>query len=169
MRLSRTERWILSNQFRILEALYPEEAKNLAEQRIALERGYELHYDWLCEYIWDDDAVLTSEECREILDILTMFSSLQRGYEALADRNSIEERRIRFRGFDGNSETAQMAYAEYYCGQDGGRYQDLNLGGDFNSHMPMLDIYRRMLAAWRASECTHDLTADDICRILTAC
>jgi hypothetical protein len=39
MQLSGVERWILSNQLRILEALYPDDAGSLAEQRTSLERG----------------------------------------------------------------------------------------------------------------------------------
>ena len=39
------ERWMVSNQLRILEALYPEEAESLAVQREANERDYEYVYD----------------------------------------------------------------------------------------------------------------------------
>ena len=45
-KLSRLDRLFLSNQLRILEALYPEEANDLARRREALECGYEMLYDW---------------------------------------------------------------------------------------------------------------------------
>ncbi len=52
MKLTRTERWILSNQYRILEALYPDERGSLEKARIALESGYELEYDGMSQRIY---------------------------------------------------------------------------------------------------------------------
>ena len=54
VKLTRVERYILSNQFRILEALYPDEASHFATTREALEHGYEILYDWDMEHIYDD-------------------------------------------------------------------------------------------------------------------
>lgn len=67
MKLSRTERWMLSNQYRILEALYPADAGSYARHREALESGYELHYDWMIGSIYDDKDTLSSEDCREVM------------------------------------------------------------------------------------------------------
>jgi hypothetical protein len=39
MKLTRTERWILANQYRILEVLYPKEADSLSYAREAFEHG----------------------------------------------------------------------------------------------------------------------------------
>ncbi len=167
MQLSRVERWMLSNQLRILEALYPDEAKSLAEQRVSLERGYELHHQWHCDHIYPDDQVMTAEQCREVLDILTMFSAIKHSYKKLTKKPDIEKRKMAFRGFDGNSETQEMAYAEYFCETDGGKYKDLQIK-DFNAHMPMLDTYRSMLEAWKSSTQKNSLTADDISRILAS-
>jgi hypothetical protein len=55
MKLTRTERWILVNQYRILEALYPDEAKWFAENREALSSGYELHYRGMIDFIYDEE------------------------------------------------------------------------------------------------------------------
>jgi uncharacterized protein YfbU (UPF0304 family) len=41
LKLSLTERIVLANQLRILEAVDPDEAKSYQHQRDALERGYE--------------------------------------------------------------------------------------------------------------------------------
>jgi len=163
MRLNRTERWILANQHRILEKLYPDEADSLSEMREALEKGYELHYP--PDYIYKD--IVTEDECREVLDILEMFSVLKRDYEALSkeDRDGIDEWRVKFAGFDGNYETKQMAYARYFCGLDDGRYQELDRGDDFNSHMPTLDRYRAMVGEWKGSANKYELTKEDIIRI----
>src|SRR3954468_5735854 len=122
LKLTRTERWILANQYRILEALYPDEAKRLAEYREAIEHGYELHYDWIAHSIYDKGDALSAEECKEVIQILDMHRALKRSYEALTDKSGIKEYGVKFAGFDGNNETAQMAYARYFCEQDGGKF-----------------------------------------------
>ena len=40
-KLTTLDRLVLSNQYRILEALYPDEAETLAIKREAIENGYE--------------------------------------------------------------------------------------------------------------------------------
>jgi uncharacterized protein len=169
MKLSRAERLILSNQYRILQALYPKEKESLAAARAAVERGYEAHYDSVAGHVCDDKDALGEEQCREVVDILEMFDSLKRSYAQLADRSRIEERRTKFRGFDGSDqlEAACAAYARFYCGLDGGRYQDLDRGDDFHSPMPLLGTYRKMLGAWRASKDQSNLTREDIVRMTT--
>ena len=111
MQLSRVERWILSNQLRILEALYPDDAGSLAEQRTSLERGYELEYDWQCEHISNDDAVMSVEQCTEVVDVLEMFSAMKDSYGKLKKKPAIEKWKLKFTGFDGNNERKEMAYA----------------------------------------------------------
>lgn len=168
MELSRTERWMLANQYRILEALYPDEADAFAEAREALESGYELHYRWLAERIYDAPDTMTAEECTEVVDILDMHRALKRSYEALSDKSGIEEYAIQFHGFDGNNETKQLAYARFFCNLDGGRFTELDRGDDFNSHMPSLDTYRRMLAEWKRLDKSHELSRDQIVKITEA-
>jgi len=163
VKLSKTERWILANQHRILEALYPQEAPFFAETREALESGYELHYD--PDYI--DNDTLSEEECREVLEILDMHRALHFSYAALGDKSGLELERVRFLGFDGNEETKYMAYCRYFCRHDGGRFPELDRRDDFNSHFPMLDRYRRMLDQWRNLDKSHELTKADILKIVS--
>jgi uncharacterized protein YfbU (UPF0304 family) len=168
MNLTTTERWILSNQLRILEALYPDEARFLHQDREAIERGYELHYDMAAQHIYIDKQTMTSAECEEVINILNMFRMIKRAYDALDDKSGIEEWATRFDGFDGNDEPKQMAYARYYCSLDGGKFAELDRGDDFNSHSPTLDAYRRMLGEWQNSEDRYHLTKDDLVRITSA-
>ena len=167
MQLTRVERWILSNQYRILEALHPKEAEWLADARKAIEEGFEFEYDRLAQEVYPDRDCLSSEECQEVLEIMAMFRALKDGYEALEDKSGIEESGITFEGFDGNNETAQMAYAQYFCGRSGA-YIELERGDNFNSHCPVLDMYRRMLSEWNMCEHRNDLSKEDIIRIATA-
>ncbi|MBV9958193.1 MAG: YfbU family protein [Acidobacteria bacterium] len=166
MKLSRTERWILSNQFRILEALYPNEAEDFADAREIVERGYELHYDWITQYISED--VMKADESSEVIKILSMFRALKYSFKALDNKSGIEEWQIDFAGFDGNSEGKQMVYAKYFCNSEGGKFTELNIGDDFNSHCPTIDRYRRMLAEWEKSSDRNKLMREDILRIISA-
>ncbi len=146
MELSRTERWILSNQYRILEVLYPSEAEIFKNHRDAIERGYELEYAAICP-AYPDDETLSSKGCQEVIDILSMYRALE----------------IKFPGFDGNEETNQYAYARHLRDED--RFMESLKESDFNSHTPMLGRYREMLYEWNASPDKNSLTADDVRRI----
>lgn len=97
MKLTDAERWILSNQHAILAKLDPNESERYEKIREALDNGYELHYR--PENITTNpDEIMTEEECREVLDILTMFQVLRQSFERLADKSGIEEGAVRFDG-----------------------------------------------------------------------
>jgi uncharacterized protein YfbU (UPF0304 family) len=166
MKFTPIARWMLANQYRILEALYPDEAEALALRREALECGYELHYERLAECL--REQVVSAEICQEALDILEMCLVLQRAYQALAEPRDIPEHRLAFRGFDGNNEEAQLAYCRYVFRSDPGRLAGLEVGDQFNSHRPMLGCYRRMLQAWKRCANRYLPTKEDLLRIALA-
>ncbi len=118
VRLSVTDRWILSNQYQILEHLDPGGAEQYQRAREALESGYELEYDVISSHVFKDGSTLSEEACDEVIDVLDMFRALGRSYDELEDKAGIEERRIRFQGFDGNNETEQLAYSRYLARTD---------------------------------------------------
>lgn len=168
MRLSRTERWILASQYRILEALYPDEAESLARDREVLERGYELNYDWISEHIVEPavDAVV----CSVVISTFDMFSRLKWSYERLRDGSGIDARDIAFLGFSGNHERDQFGYTRFLVDREG-KFKDIGRGlDDFNSHFSTLGQYRRMLAEWERvpPERRFDLARDDVVRIVSA-
>ena len=167
MELDKKERLILVNQLKILEKLYPDEASYYAQHRKALEEGYSLHYRWLIENIDDE---MSNDDCREVLDILDMFRAITFANRELSDDEKLQEREIRFEGFDGNNETKQMSYTRFFIA-DLGRYKELRDEpefDDFNSHGRRLDKYQRMLSVWQSLPDKHDLTKDEIVQILTA-
>ena len=168
MKLDRKDRWILSNQLRILEALYPSEAQYHRQNREALESGYEFHYPEATQHVYPEEYTMTVEECKEVINILTMFDHLRTAYEELGETAGIDKWAVEFSGFDGNNETKQMAYARYFCSLDGGRFQNLSKGDDFNSHRPVLGVYQRMLVQWRKSTNPHNLSKEDVKRIVSA-
>ena len=168
MKLDKKERLILSNQLKILEKLYPEESDYYAQHRKALEEGYSLHYGWLFENIYDEMSV---EECKEVLDILDMYRAITFSYQKLEDKGELESHSyLKFRGFDGNNETKQMAYAQYFM-INLDRYQELKYGQtspDLNSHMQMMSKYRNMLNEWKKYKDKYHLSKDHLESILNA-
>ncbi len=167
MDLSLTERVIIANQFKILEKLYPDEAEYYSNHRKALECGYKLHYADIVENFYDE---MSEEECREVIDILDMYRALTNSYNRLPDKTGIDEDKIRFDGFDGNDETSQYLYTQYYI-VDLDRYNELTYGQkhpDLNSHGHRLGKYRTMLAAWKSIDDRHNLNSNQIRAILDA-
>jgi uncharacterized protein YfbU (UPF0304 family) len=167
MTLTKLQRLILINQFRILEKLYPDEADHYKNLRIALEKGYSSHYDDLVQWIDDD---LPDDECHEVFEILRMYRYINFSYKNLEDKSNIDASNIKFPGFDGNNEGKQLCYAKYLM-HDLDNFKELHDSGDYpdyNSHTRMLDKYRRMLAEWNSSQNKLQLTAEEIRNILNA-
>lgn len=167
MELSKKERLSLINQFLILEKLYPDEANYYEQHRIALQQGFQLHYKWILENIWDD---LPEEECRKVLDALDLYRGIVSSFDALQDKDGLTESKVRFPGLDGNNETHYLAYARYFI-VDLGRYDELIRGQeypDFNSHCPMLETYGRMTSTWQGWHRPHNMSASQIRTLLEA-
>src|SRR5262249_21235279 len=164
MKLTTTERWILSNQYLILAALCPDNAKTYADAREAIDRGYELEYPQLTQHISNDP--LSVQECAEVLDIMQMFWEMQFTYDNLEDRTGIAEHWVKFPGFDGTDETKYMFYAGYITRPGSHRFENLHRRqSNFNSHAPLLGHYRKMYAEYVRSNNRHELTKDDLVRI----
>ena len=165
MELSIKDRYIISNQLKILEALYPQDADFYANHRKAIEQGYKLHYSSLVDYFYDE---MTEDECREILDILSMYRAITFSAMRLDDQAALEDRDLSFPGFDGNDEALQLSYVHYFI-VDLGRFDELKGEQDypsFNSHLPMLETYQSMLEIWRSFDNKNELNADQIIQLL---
>ncbi len=169
MKLTRIERWMLANQYSILEALYPKEADYYKEAKEILENGFEFEYSELCQNIYDNGDVMSVEECKEVIHILAMFDTLRYSYGQLKDKSGIEKHALDFSGFDGNDsqEGRYMSYARFLCEKQG-KFEKLTKGDFFNSHSPSLEIYRRMLKEYDKLENKSQLTKEDIVSITAA-
>jgi uncharacterized protein YfbU (UPF0304 family) len=149
MKLTRLERWILSNQMQILAKLQPDDAEHYDLAREALERGYELNYGWLAEHI--ADRTLSEDECTEVLDILDMFRALESSHSRFGAKPGVDDWQVRFGGFDANDpdEARRLGYFRHLRKE--GKYESIGAGDDngFNSHTRVLARYRRQLAIWK--------------------
>jgi uncharacterized protein len=164
--LTKFERLVLINQYRILEAVDPENAEDHASIREAIEWGYQSAIDSLFEHVFDG---LSREECGLVDNALAVHDALQRSYDALDDKAGIDRSRLEFPGFDGNNETSHMAYAQYVVEREMPipRFTHVRRsGGTFNSHTPMRSEYQRMIRVWESVGRGYQLTPDQIKQIL---
>jgi uncharacterized protein YfbU (UPF0304 family) len=167
MEMTNKERLAFIYQLKIMEALYPDEATDFAQQRTALEEGFVLHYDWMFESLREE---LSREQCQEILDILDMYRAITFGLRNLDEGDALREHYLaKFRGFDGNNEGQLMAYVRYFI-VDLDRYDELKESKlpSFNSHTPMLANYQGMLLRWQALERKFELSREQIAAVLGA-
>jgi uncharacterized protein len=165
VKLTPVERILLLNQLRILEKLYPNEGYD--RWREAVEGGYTLHYDHGAPWLGSE---MDEAQCREVLDILDMYRSLSWSYDQLDDTSGIDERDVRFAGFDGNNESDYLGYADYQM-HVLGHYEESAVDGHaVNSHGQMLEMYRRLLPVWEALRYSNatgaPLTAEQIKRVV---
>ncbi|MDU6983957.1 MAG: YfbU family protein [Terrisporobacter othiniensis] len=165
-KLSRIERLMLSNQYRILEKLYPDEAEYYENNRKAIEEGFELHYDDCFSVLSED--IMTEDECNEVIDILNMYRALTFSNK---EEYGIDSYDIKFDGFDLNDEyeCKRVVYARYFI-NDLDRFHELKYGNNYadcNSHCLRMDKYRRMLKIWRSLDKNYKtLTKDEMLKIV---
>ena len=116
----------------------------------ALQYGFELHYSDVLECLFDEE--LSADQCREVLDILEMYRGIIYSYINLkreGKQGTLTDEDVKFEGFDGNNETKQMSYTDYFI-KDLDRYSEIEelSHGYYNSHRQMLPKYRAMLVKW---------------------
>jgi uncharacterized protein YfbU (UPF0304 family) len=160
MQLTKLERLLLANQFRILGRLDPSSAA-YKEACEVLESGFALEYG---ELVSNFDSDLSEEKCREVRDILEMFRALQNALHQLPP-GSVKAHDVTFQGFDGNEEGAQHAYARFLI-ETQGKWRESKIP-DLNAHWPRLGAYRAMCNAWHASADKWHLTVEDLERIVS--
>ena len=143
--LTPIERLKLINQFRILEKLYPEHAEDYQESREIIAKGYTIQYQQVFGELFDEMDI---EECKYVYDVLEMYRTLIRSYDALTDKKGLKPEDVRFRGFDGNNESKRYAFAEHLQKQ---RKWAESLMGYLNSHSEFtVSLYPRMLEKYEA-------------------
>ncbi|HYH82415.1 MAG TPA: YfbU family protein [Longimicrobium sp.] len=163
MKLSRTERWMLANQYRIMAALYPQQAALYNDYVVALERGYASVIDRLARHVTRDDT--DHKESEEVDTILEMFDSLQRSFRTLDDPYGMEAYQMQFPGFDGKTEADYLGYAHFALERER-RHENLATAGNLDTGTPMLRSYRRMVDEWKRRSRDGEISRADILAIL---
>ncbi len=150
------KRMVLANQYRIL-ALLDEASADFWERAADIaEDGWPAkdlpgHAD-LTEAALNP---LTEQDQTFVLDIFTVYQLLQ---EAVDDgMEAGDGLGVDFPGFDGNHELRFMAYANHLQREERFTYVRTGSPG-YNSHWPMVETYRNMIAAWRRFGRPHRLS-----------
>jgi uncharacterized protein YfbU (UPF0304 family) len=170
MKLSRIERWIISNQLRILEILDPKQKDSYSSTQKILENGFEYLYSSQIEYIYPDHETMSEEDGKLVVDILDMFNAIKNSLKSIDPHSGLETNHLTFSGFDGNYEGKFYSFAKFYCTEfDGGRFKNIGKGVDnFNSHASRLDTYKRMLKVWNSSPDKYALSEEQLIKISEA-
>jgi uncharacterized protein len=168
MNLSKKDRVLLINQYKLLAALYKEEEAHYRELISILENGYEIFYSMIDEWISGDMPTIEGKFVLNILDLYRAIDDLKRSSKSqeLADHQYSF-----FLGFDGNKETEYMGFSRFLIDEQGmfEEQQQYFLKNDhLNSHMPMIGKYKRMLEVAATVPEVRSMTVQDALRILEA-
>lgn len=164
MEMTHAQRLILSNQYKLMTLMDPENAERYQRLQTIVERGYGLQMRELDS----EFGALKEETCRTIIDIMEMFHALQVSWTNLKDNQSIGELRVIFLGFDAARESEFLNYVRFLVTTEN-RYPHFTPGADnFNAQTPMWDKYIRMQTAWHACPRQYHLSANEITQIINA-
>lgn len=165
MELSKQERLILINQYKILNFLNPENEGDYEKQIEILEYGYTFFYP-------DIEDEMTDNECHFVTDILTLYRLIE-AYKRdnPQDKDITDHYWSHFKGFDGGDEISYMILAKFIINKQNKfseqkKYEEET--DNFNSHMRTLDKYGAMLSKWEELERNPEISKEDILTILQA-
>ncbi len=160
------QRLILSNQYHLMAKMDPDNAAKYLRHQIIIERGYELQIHELTKNF----GCLTEKECREIIDFMEMYHAMQESYSLLIPecQAKVDARRLQFLGFDIASEAQQLNYVRFLTTNENLYPQFDKADHHFNSQMPMLGKYRRMLTTWRNCPRQYHLCSTELAQIFNA-
>lgn len=170
--LDRFDRYVISNQLRIMEVLIPTDAGELSTQREIFEKGYELLYEEGMQHIYPDGDIMTSADCLEVWNTMDMFDGIDRSLPVLKEGDLEPGYLTKFLGYDGNNEGGFMAFAEFTVERlRRFTYLKLEKPDYWNSHMTTRPIYGRMLAVWEkfTVKDRFNMSRDQLLSVLKAC
>ncbi len=143
MEMTNAQRLILSNQYKMMTMLDPDNAERYRRLQTVIERGFGLQMRELDS----DFGELPEETCRTVINIMEMHHAMQVSWTNLKDTQGLDRRRIDFLGFDAATESRYLSYVRFMVNTEG-RYADFDAGTHgFNSQTKMWDKYQRMLAS----------------------
>ncbi|WP_380179682.1 YfbU family protein [Kalamiella sp. sgz302252] len=164
MEMTHAQRLILSNQYRLMSLLDPDNLERYRRLQTIVERGYGLQMRELDREFGE----LPEAVCRTVIDIMEMHHALHVSWTNLKDAAEIEERRLQFLGFDAATEARYLGYVRFMV-QIEGRYTQFDAGSHgFNAQTPMWEKYQRMLAVWHTCPRQYHLSANEIAQIINA-
>ncbi|MGF1682653.1 YfbU family protein [Photobacterium minamisatsumaniensis] len=166
MDMTNAQRLILSNQYYLMSQMNPENEAKYRRLQTIVERGYGLQMRELDKDFGD----LPEQACRNVIDFMEMYHALQESFKMLSDENQqqVDQRRLQFLGFDIATESQLVHYVRFLAEEEGLYPQFDKADHHFNSQIPMLEKYQRMLQAWRGCPRQYHLCATEIQQIQNA-
>ena len=166
MEMTNAQRLILSNQYYLMSQMDPANAAKYRRLQTIVERGYGLQMRELDK----DFGNLPEEECRKVIDFMEMYHAMQESFKMLSEDNQsqVDQRRLQFLGFDAATESQLVHYVRFLTEEEGLYPQFDKAEHMFNSQVPMLEKYQRMLQTWRNCPRQYHLSATEIQQIQNA-
>ena len=166
MELTKMDRIILINQYEILKRIDSENLSYYDELIEILQNGYLIFYS-------DVDLSLSEEmpdeESKFVLDILDIYRIIE-DYKRDNPGDKVIEQHLfsHFKGFDGNYESEYMAFTKFLFKQ--GKFTEQLVykekTDNFNSHLPLVPLYKKMVDKWYEMDRKYSLSKDDLLLIL---
>ena len=164
MEMTNAQRLILSNQYKMMTMLDPDNAERYRRQQTIVERGYGLQMRELDREFGE----LSEETCRIVINIMELHHAMHVSWTNLKDRSALDERRLAFLGFDAATEARYLGYVRFMVNIEG-RYTHFDSGSHgFNAQTPMWEKYQRMLTVWQTCPRQYHLSANEIAQIINA-
>ncbi len=172
MPLTKFERRLLINQYQILKALGNDEEDNgeRYDKFIEiLESGYEYFYD---EVIGKFEPEMARNESEFVFQVLEMFRGIENYKKQHSDdAEVINHTNSHFLGFDANNEGEHYSFARFLIKtwenyQEQMPYEERT--GGFNSHMPVIPLYQRMLETLSDLKITGRFSREQVLAILNS-
>lgn len=170
MKLQKKDRLLLINQYKILATLDKSEESHYLELIEILERGYAIFYSMIDEWVSED---MPEAEGRFVLNILDLYRAIEDVKRSTKDSRLLEHTYGVFPGFDGNNESEYLGFCRFLIEKQG-KFQEqeqyFSKNDGMNSHMPMVDKYRRMLEEKKAVATRNSwrLTVEQALKVLDA-
>lgn len=160
MILSSAERLLISMQLRRQHQEEP--SVGYDTQAEIIEQGYTILYPDVFGSTGEPELDRSVQD--DVFEILDMFRALHPGHSVGPKWNPSGDRYYqKFRGFDGNAGTGHYSFARFLIKRTR-RYEESD--GELNSHGPTLARYQEMVGRWKAMGRTHNLTDEQIDRIV---
>lgn len=162
LNLTKEQRLILANQYKILNILQPDEGYDKFSD--ALISGHSWIYNNCLGLHVEDE--FSKSDSDYVLNVLRMYEFLINSYEDLSDKSGINISDVTFAGFDHNRENE---YASFVSGLYKIQYfSNVIKEASLNSHIPLKNKYDTMLAKWESvGTSKYPLTKEDILKIIS--
>jgi len=145
--MDQIQRLLLSNQFKILSKIDPENKDYYLESLDIVEHGYKIFYSSFLEHLYPEMEASTGGF---VLDVLDLYCAAELYKFGDGDLSGL--RHTVFSGFDGNTETEYMTFTRFLIEKQN-KFSELaklkSTTDNYNSHIPMISIYTKLVDKWK--------------------